>query len=263
MGIEIPDFFGLRKSERDFFGQYVIGERQKWRDHIRDQADAIQFIVESIGDTPELKKEAAASLRKIRTSIAVRLNPGDADDKDLLNALDDLIGKCRTTGSDELVKESKTIIEKISWLLKHDWNRVKHEARPIWHFWKSDEKVERRSGKVTEPSVVCDTIKGLIVVFVLAAVVLAGFAGLKWEWGLLSPKEVGDQPIVAEVPNIQLPKNEIGGVWSQTPPISITVAGATLTACPVGNSGNNPDNLKNKKDAACPLFHTGVIKVPQ
>lgn len=189
MSIEMPDFSGLRKSERDFFGQYVIGERQKWRDHIRDQADAIQLIVESIVDTSESKKEAAASLRKIRTSIAVRLNPGDADDNDLLKALDELIGKCKTIGHDELV-DSKTVIEKISWLLKHDWNRVKHETRPIWHFWKFEEKVDRRNGKVTEHSVMCDAIKGalitLVVIFVLAAAVLVGFAGLKWEWGWLS-----------------------------------------------------------------------------
>lgn len=213
MSAEMPDFLGLRESERDFFGQYVIGERQKWRDHIRDQADAIQFIVESIGDTPETKpesvKKAAASLRKIRTSIAVRLNPGDANDKDLLQALDELIGKCKTIGHDELV-DSKTVIEKISWLLKHDWNRVKHETRPIWHFWKSEEKVDRRNGKVTEPSVVCDAIKGasitLVVIFVLAAAVLVGFAGLKWEWGWLSSKEACDQPSVVTVPNIQRPK---------------------------------------------------------
>lgn len=207
MSTEMPDFSGLRKSERDFFGQYVIGERQKWRDHIRNQADAIQFVVESIGDTPESRKEAAASLRKIRASIAVRLNPGDADDNDLLKALDELIGKskCETIGFDEFVNGSKAAIEKISWLLKHDWNRVKHEARPIWHFWKFDEEVDRRNRKVatTKPSVLCDTIKSLIVFFVLAAAVLVGLAGLKWEWQLLSPKEICDQSSVAVVPNIQ------------------------------------------------------------
>lgn len=210
MSTEMPDFSGLRKSERDFFGQYVIGERQKWRDHIRDQADAIQFIVESIGDTPESKsevrKEAAASLRKIRTSIAVRLNPGDTDDNDLLKALDELIGKCKTISSDELVNESKTVIEGISWLLKHDWNRVKQEARPIWHFWKSDKKVDRRNRKITEPSVMCDAIKGLFTLAIIFVLAVAGSAGLKWEWQLLSPKEAGDQSSVAAVPNIQRPK---------------------------------------------------------
>jgi hypothetical protein len=248
MSAEISDFLGLRKSERDFFGQYVIGERQKWRDHIRDQADAIQFVVESIGDTPESNKKAATSLRKIRTSIAVRLNPGDADDKDLLDALDVLIGKCISVCSDELVKDSKTVLEEISWLLKHDWNRVKYEARPIWHFWKSEEKVNRRDRKVTKSSVVCDAIKGLItlgVIFVLAVAVLAG---LKWEWEWLSPKEAGDQSSVAVTPNIQRPKNETGGIFLQPPPVSITVTGATSISCPIDNSRNSPANAKNKID---------------
>ena len=209
MSTEMPDLLVLRKSERDFFGQYVIGERQKWRDHIRDQADAIQFIVESIGDTPESKseamKEAAASLRKIRTSIAVRLNPGDADGKDLLLKLDELIGKCKTISPGELV-DSKTVIEEISWLLRHDWNRVKHEARPIWHFWKSEKKVDRRNRKITEPSAVCDAIKGLFTLAIIFMLAVAGFAGLKLEWQLLSPKETCDQSSVTVVPNIQRPK---------------------------------------------------------
>lgn len=253
MNGEMPDFFRLRKSERDFFGLYVIGERQKWRDHIRDQADAIQLIVESIGDGQESRKEAAASLRKIRTSIAVRLNPGDADDKDLLDALDVLIGKCISISPDELVKDSKTVLEEISWLLKHDWNRVKYEARPIWHFWKSEEKVHRRDRNVTKPSAVCDAIKGLIklgVVFVLAAAVLAGFAGLKWEWGLISPKEAGDQSSVPVTPNIQRPISEMGSILPQPPPVSITVTGSTSTACPIGKTGNNPANAKNRIDGA-------------
>lgn len=212
MSIEMPDFSGLRKSERDFFGQYVIGERQKWRDHIRDQADVIQFIVESIGDTPESnsmsRKKAAASLRIIRTSIAVRINPGDANDNDLLAELDKLIDKCKCEKIcfDEFINGSRAVIDKISWLLKHDWNRVKHEAQPIWHFWKSDEKVDRRNREVTKSSVVCNAIERLITLTVVLVIVVAVFAGLNWEWQLLSPKGACDQSSVAAALNTQRPK---------------------------------------------------------
>ena len=233
----MPDFAGLRKSERDFFGQYVTGERQKWRDHIRDQAAAIQLIVESIVDTPESKKAAAASLRKCRTSIAVRLNPGDADDNNLLRVLDDLIGKSKAIAPGELEHDSRKVIEEISWLLKHDWNRVKSEAHPIWYFWKSVEKVDRRNKRIVETSIFCDATGGLISLTAAFMLAVALFAGLKWEWKWLSPTETGFKSNDVVIPIVQHSKSEING-------------------SPTGT----PDIAKNRDDVVCP--HSKV-SVPQ
>jgi hypothetical protein len=188
MNLQIPDFSGLRKSERDFSGLYVTGERKKWRNHIRSQADAIQSIIESLVEKTKSSEKVAASLRRVRTSIAVRLNPGDADDNDLLKDLDELINKSKTNATEEISKASNLVVEDISWMLKHDWNRVKHEARPIWYFWKSDVKVDRRNKKVTKPLVVCDAIKAYVVVFLVSTILIVGVAGLTWEWSWLSSK---------------------------------------------------------------------------
>lgn len=264
MSIEMPDLPGLRKSEREFFGQYVIAERQKWRDFIRKQADKIQHIVESVDGAEDSKKKAAASLRKVRTAIAVRVNPDDCDknaDKKLMTALDDLIVNCQTVDRDALVAKSKTVIEEISWLLKHDWERVKYEARPIWHLWNRKKEVDRINRTVPCSSELLDAALNMFKWVVFFAITVGVIAGLQREWNWLA--KIGEARLADVATSKTQPiVNNAGNAGHQSQPITITVTNSTASACPVGHSGTNSANVKKKADVVCLPVKSDVVKVP-
>ena len=57
------------------------------------------------------------------------LNPEDENDKSILDTLWAMQNK------DEINDLIIEFSEKLSLLLKHDWERAKLEAKPVWHFW--------------------------------------------------------------------------------------------------------------------------------
>lgn len=92
--------------------KYITDERKKWRDDIR-----------KITEEMYLKEPDYMS---IRTKLKIRLNPLDSKDEVIIDKLDSLIDGNYDDRKCETVK--KNIVEMISKLLKHDWERAKQEA---------------------------------------------------------------------------------------------------------------------------------------
>lgn len=86
----------------------VIQERQKWRDDMR------KFGIE-LSDA--LRKNNRHQIDRLRFEIRMRLNPADKNDRAII--------ECET--ADEIVQH-------ISVLLKHDWERAKLEASMFKEF---------------------------------------------------------------------------------------------------------------------------------
>ena len=107
----------LRVSERQIAIENVTKERTKWREKIR----RIAIDVHKGVDAKESDK-----LFLLHTELALSLNPEDDEDHAILLCLTRLA----TDGSaSDGIDEFK---HRIALLLKHDWERAKREARPVW-----------------------------------------------------------------------------------------------------------------------------------
>jgi hypothetical protein len=92
----------------------ITQDRRAWREKVRDKALAVH-------DALITKDEQA--LNRLKCEFRTILNPGDPDDKDIISCIslpDD--GK-EMDCADEFA-------QRVSLLLKHDWDRVKLEAGP-------------------------------------------------------------------------------------------------------------------------------------
>lgn len=113
--------------------KYVTEERQRWRTELRAAAVELRRIGNTIKETndgkvkeenEETENENDIRFRTVaeaRTYFQVRLNPNDDEDNELLKLIVEEGGRIPAENLDKLS-------EAISWLLKHDWERVKQEA---------------------------------------------------------------------------------------------------------------------------------------
>ncbi len=101
-------------SVRSIYSQDVVKERQAWREKIRAlSSEALEAVRDgNIG-----------KLTRVRHEFAIRLNPGFLEDKKILC--------CLSTLQDNPSRQEKEITGRISFLLKHDWERVKLESNII------------------------------------------------------------------------------------------------------------------------------------
>jgi hypothetical protein len=104
-------------SERRIAAENVIQERKNWREEIRELSAVYQTLV-------LVAEGRDGKLRELRATFYLRVNPHDAEDHRLLQ----LISETNTEKADEFV-------QRVALLLKHDWERAKHEAslwRLLW-----------------------------------------------------------------------------------------------------------------------------------
>jgi hypothetical protein len=108
----------LHSAERKIQIENITQERAKWREKIRTQS----LLVHKAAC---LRKES--ELKELYLTFSHLLNPFDSEDTEILNVILSL-GK---TENPELRLPEFT--KRIAYLLKHDWERAKHETKP-WFF---------------------------------------------------------------------------------------------------------------------------------
>ncbi len=95
-------------------------ERAKWRDKIRIKAVEVHQAAVA---------HNTAKLSELHLELSINLNPFDQEDKDILADIELL--KNRDTLETKLIE----FADRVTLLLKHDWERAKHEAKPWFFRW--------------------------------------------------------------------------------------------------------------------------------
>jgi hypothetical protein len=115
----VSAIFSLRVSNRQIAVENVTKERTKWRDKVRHLSLEVHKAATS---------KNAEKLRELNLEFSLALNPKDDEDKKILNCLERLAANGKT--GDALEEFTK----RVALLLKHDWERAKWEAKPV--FWR-------------------------------------------------------------------------------------------------------------------------------
>lgn len=112
----LASFLALRKDERAVHVEQITKERTKWRQDMRLLTQETVELFSNYTPPAHDKKQ------KLRAQLATSINPKCAYDKHLLTLFDQLVHK----GS------MVDFTNAMSFLLKHDWERVKWECMPIY-----------------------------------------------------------------------------------------------------------------------------------
>jgi hypothetical protein len=110
----ITAFLAFKKDDKSSQLKYITDERKEWRVKIR------KLVIEFLED--ESINITDTKLRRIRTEIAINLNPEDDEDNNILDLMDTYI----IEKNDD---NRKKLTLAFSFLLKHDWERAKNEAK--------------------------------------------------------------------------------------------------------------------------------------
>jgi hypothetical protein len=108
----------LRGSERKIQIENITQERAKWREKIRANA----LLVYQAAEKGDLK-----ALGESRLAFQLLLNPFDAEDMAIIGSITAL------TQTPDPKPRLPEFAGRVSYLLKHDWERAKAEAKP-WFF---------------------------------------------------------------------------------------------------------------------------------
>ena len=126
-----------RRENKNDQLKYVTEERKEWRAKMRTLI--VTFLTNSLHrDGDLLASPKIDELIKIKTEIAINLNPIDDEDEKivgLMNIYIDLHKKSKTID----IENTRIKLERaFSKLLKHDWERVKLEAKskPVISYWR-------------------------------------------------------------------------------------------------------------------------------
>ncbi|MDP2829541.1 MAG: hypothetical protein Q8O37_13145 [Sulfuricellaceae bacterium] len=114
----VAGFVALRNSERKIQIENVTQERAKWREKIRAKSNEVHRSA-VVSDAPKLFE--------LLLEFSLNLNPFDPEDGAILTVIKEL------NVSDGREAKLAEFAERIALLLKHDWERAKHEAKP-WFF---------------------------------------------------------------------------------------------------------------------------------
>jgi|ERR1700730_5097726 len=106
----VSALFSVLTTERGIAAAHVTRERMKWRDKIRSLA--LEVYKELASHSPDSDK-----LNELRTRFSFHVNPHHGVDHDILQ----LIDASNASRADEFR-------QRVALLLKHDWERAKHEA---------------------------------------------------------------------------------------------------------------------------------------
>lgn len=118
----------LRTSERKIEIENITKERAKWREKIRENA----YLVRQAATRTDTSR--TERLSDLRLTFELLLNPRDPEDLGILSCIDTLKNE---NDESHLFEFSK----RVSYLLKHDWERAKCEAKP----WYMNEKAPLRT----------------------------------------------------------------------------------------------------------------------
>lgn len=124
----------LRTIERKIAIENITQQRQLWRDKVREKA---------LEASKGYKDSDTSKLKELYGEFQLILNPEDDNDKSILDTLWEMQNES---------KENNLIIElteKLALLLKHDWERAKLEAKPVWHFWGKPKRIPYNKFKNT------------------------------------------------------------------------------------------------------------------
>jgi hypothetical protein len=114
----VAGLVSLRTSERKIQIDNITQERAKWREKIRSTAVAVHKAV---------YEGNAAALSEARLTFQLLLNPFDSEDMGIIESITALM---QTPDPKPRLPE---FAGRVSYLLKHDWERAKYEARS-WAF---------------------------------------------------------------------------------------------------------------------------------
>ncbi len=112
-------------------------ERTKWRKKIRKLSLSVQ---------KSQQKGNKEKLNNIRSELVLSLNPHDTNDQEIITTIDQII---KNPENPEKIIE---FIERISLLLKHDWERAKGEADPLDYHYLNNRRIPYEEYKKTKPS---------------------------------------------------------------------------------------------------------------
>jgi hypothetical protein len=115
----VAGLVALRTSERKIAIENITQLRTLWRDKVRENALEV---------TSAYRYKNSTKLIDLYVTFQLILNPEDDDDLSIL----DTLWEMQADESDSNL--SIVFSEKLSQLLKHDWERAKIEAKPIWYF---------------------------------------------------------------------------------------------------------------------------------
>lgn len=116
----VAGFIALRTSERKIQIENVTQERAKWREKIRSKSMEVHQAAAACD---------ATKIAELHLEFTLNLNPLDQEDKDILAAIDSLKNR------DTLNAKLSEFAGRVALLLKHDWERAKHEAKPLLFRW--------------------------------------------------------------------------------------------------------------------------------
>jgi hypothetical protein len=105
----VSGLVALLTAERRIAAENVIQDRMKWRDKVRGLVSEVRQATAVEQDT--------AKLAELRAQFSLHLNPHDQRDQEILS----LIAPDNAGRVEELT-------QRVSLLLKHDWERAKYEA---------------------------------------------------------------------------------------------------------------------------------------
>jgi hypothetical protein len=123
----------IRTSERKIAIENITQQRQLWREKIRD-------IAQRVNSSYQLNEQK--ELIALYVEIQLLLNPEDINDNSILDTLWEMIS------SEEKDHLNFILSEKLSLLLKHDWERAKKEAKPIWYLFSTTERIAYKDFKL-------------------------------------------------------------------------------------------------------------------
>ena len=103
----------LWNSSRNFKVENITKERAKWRDKVRDKSVDVHKAATSGNEV---------WLSELYLEFSLIVNPWDQEDRAILDLIRHLKG-----GSDE--RHLLEFADRVSLLLKHDWDRAKWEAK--------------------------------------------------------------------------------------------------------------------------------------
>ena len=108
-------------TEKNYQLQHIVEERKKWRESIRTEMQKV---------SADLNVE---NLIALKTFLFLRINPTTAKnnkDKEIIYTLDQLIQIAKNdVNSETVTKKWNILLEQVSKLLKHDWERSKEEVK--------------------------------------------------------------------------------------------------------------------------------------
>jgi hypothetical protein len=108
----VAGLVSLRVAERRIAIENITQERAKWRDRIRLKAADAFFAI---------RTSDHSTIAELQSAFSLLLNPLDQEDIAIVSSI---------APGDANPDQAKEFSDRVALLLKHDWERAKHEARP-------------------------------------------------------------------------------------------------------------------------------------